>query len=92
MTMDSVDDLHAAEDNAAMLADALRLLIGSLGPDVIGADRERARKNADVALQGYNDRCRPTCGFQWDPDDNDCEMYDDGTPACGCPCEHRVPA
>jgi hypothetical protein len=83
VSTDTVDDLHAAEDAAGLLADRLRALV-----DVVeGADTTdaygNAMDNALAALEFWANYCRPGCQFRAEgqcQDDPEC---------CGCPCDHQ---
>jgi hypothetical protein len=86
MSLDIVDDLQAAEDTIGeLLATLERLADNNTDPDALAEARRVSR-----SAESY---CRPTCGWAFaaeeDRDDLPCEMYDDGTPACGCPCNHE---
>lgn len=76
MSLDSVDDVEAAEDMAAMLA---RVVRGLLFAPVSTSDVDQARS----ALEEWGDYCRPTCGFRTE---GECQDDED---TCGCPCGHE---
>jgi hypothetical protein len=75
---DLVDDLHAAEDMASVLAAALRYV-----NDNVRDDTPEMWSRVEVALAGWAEYCRPSCGANGDPLSDEC---DDDT--CGCPCGH----
>jgi hypothetical protein len=96
MSMDTVDDLQAAEETSELLASILGDILDTLDtndhtptPARLSALRVRARDQLAANARA----CRPTCGFRYDPDrepeDDPCDYYEDGSPACGCPCEHE---
>lgn len=74
MSMDTVDDLHYAEDLAGSLTVALR---GLLAP---GAD-PAARNRALGALAQFDTYCRPTRAWRYE---GECREGD----TCGCLCGH----
>lgn len=78
MSMDTVDDLHYAEDTAGTLAHHLRAVLDAgLDPDKLGP----AWAQAETALGGFDEYCRPTCGAR---DGDECLEGD----TCGCLCGH----
>lgn len=110
MSMDTVDDLQAAEDTAGLFAsilaelldvlDRAAILPGPAGLETISLTTENLaelRNRARAVLDAQANACRPTCGWEYDDDrdrwdeDEPCEFYGDGTPACGCPCNHGHP-
>lgn len=84
MSADTVDDLHAAEDHAGVLAAALRELLDALGPDAYPSDLDEARQSARVALTAHATACRPTCSAL-NLEDGECL---EGFEHCGCPCHN----
>lgn len=84
MTADTIDDLHAAEDEVGVLRGALEQLIAALDDDTgngYGEQLDNARK---VLSQGAG--CRPTCRF-----DEEGSCQEDDPECCGCPCDHVMP-
>lgn len=73
MSMDTVDDLHAAEDALGTMTMTMQALLRG---DV------DARANAVEAVRDAILYCRPTCGKEGKP-----HTVDDGEDIdCGCPC------
>jgi hypothetical protein len=56
MSADVVDDLHAAEDMAGRLAEALRFVLADVDFD--------GQVDARVALASWDEYCRPGCGWR----------------------------
>ena len=98
MSIDTVDDLHAAEDTASSFA----ATAAELAERIDRFDEECAaaeHTDTDAAWRLFRDiaaelrsvaaiwshYCRPTCGAEGDPASTDCE--DD---CCGCPCGHTA--
>lgn len=85
MSVDVVDDLHAAEDMAGLLCSALEQLMAAEG----GEPNENAEPvwvNARAAVEAWRSYCRPGCGA--DGVHEDCE--DSDPECCGCPCIHTA--
>lgn len=93
MSMDTVDDLHATEDENGVLRSLLEE-VTSAGDAVLNPPdgrwvtqsiaRERLKETIAKAKPYLDpDRCRPSCGAEGDPYSEECD--DD---SCGCPCDH----
>lgn len=86
MSLDTVDDLLAAEEAAGSLAAALAALLeASPLPNTTSIPTEygRARSGALALVSGWSQYCRPTCGAEGDAHSDACS-----DPTCGCPCGH----
>lgn len=87
MSMDTVDDLHFAEDTASSAVAALDQLLAALAehrPTILRDDLDPlagAISNARAVVAGWPGFCRPTCRFL---DEGECADGD----CCGCPCDH----
>lgn len=73
--MDSVDDLHHAEDVIDGLAAVIRLAISE------GSTDRLANSTALALAESY---CRPTCRAD---EEGECVTGED---TCGCPCHERA--
>lgn len=84
MSLDIVDDLHAAEDRIGLLEMALENVLALVPPPIIGCDMEEVRIANAVLADPF---CRPSCEQEkeWAEDDPGYE-HDD---CCGCPCHSR---
>jgi hypothetical protein len=85
MSMDSIDDLEAAEDLIGTLEQALREALKST-PDRLG-------EGGLAAMRAAITYCRPTCGAEGVAhDDPDSPTYQcERAGECGCPCHDRNP-
>lgn len=86
MSIDTVDDLHAAEDHAGALAHHLRaLLAASYNTSTL---TEAMRLNARAILDTHSGYCRPSCGWLDCADDERACLSGGEDDGCGCPCGH----
>jgi hypothetical protein len=83
MSLDTTDDLHAAEDFAGLAVETLRQIID---PTADAWRLNVARETARALLAQWESYCRPTCNPNDDgAHDEVCEEGD----TCGCPCRDR---
>jgi len=78
VSMDIVDDLHAAED---LIGELRAALTTALTNDRIGQGPLRGPDRRTLVRLATEAYCRPTCGTNGEPHDDTDEQE-----TCGCPC------
>lgn len=90
MSYSTSDDVHAAEQTAALLAEALRRALAAVeADDDIGDEYGNALDDAHAAVATWAAYCRPTCRYR---ERGECWTGESEPGFCGCPCNHKTPA
>jgi hypothetical protein len=87
MSMDSIDDLEAAEHLIGTLERALRDALNLATSDTPAAVRERGL----AAMRAAITYCRPTCDMHGEQHPAELGVTPGYADSCGCPCHDRNP-